>query len=177
MTFEFKFQCGLYEFKFQMVSGYSTLVQFQSGTRKFVLYTIRPLNCLISIKTVEIREIAMSLMSTWTLQWTKFDKPISTRLSGRSDRVARSLRYFFSLPLRRNSGESKDALWRYRSARQTGVARRGILAEIPRRELTNPDLWRHRVLEPLEYYFFSLKLLNYEMQHKFFTLFTNYFCY
>ena len=24
----------LYEFKFQMVSGYSTLVQFQSGTRK-----------------------------------------------------------------------------------------------------------------------------------------------
>ena len=30
----------LYEFKFQMVSGYSTLVQFQSGTRKFVIYTI-----------------------------------------------------------------------------------------------------------------------------------------
>ena len=30
----------LYEFKFQMVSGYSTLVQFQSGTRNFVLYTI-----------------------------------------------------------------------------------------------------------------------------------------
>ena len=25
----------LYEFKFQMVSGYSTLVQFQSGARKF----------------------------------------------------------------------------------------------------------------------------------------------
>ena len=24
----------LYEFKFQMVSGYSTLVQFQSGTRR-----------------------------------------------------------------------------------------------------------------------------------------------
>ena len=24
----------LYKFKFQMVSGYSTLVQFQSGTRK-----------------------------------------------------------------------------------------------------------------------------------------------
>ena len=30
----------LYEFKFQMVSGYSTLVQFQSGTRKLVLYPI-----------------------------------------------------------------------------------------------------------------------------------------
>ena len=30
----------LYEFKFQMVSGYSTLVQFQSRTRNFVLYTI-----------------------------------------------------------------------------------------------------------------------------------------
>ena len=27
---------SFYEFKFQMVSGYSTLVQFQSGTRKFV---------------------------------------------------------------------------------------------------------------------------------------------
>ena len=31
----------LYEFKFQMVSEYSTLVQFQSGTRNFVLYTIK----------------------------------------------------------------------------------------------------------------------------------------
>ena len=30
----------LYEFKFQMVSGYSTLVHFQSGTRNFVLYII-----------------------------------------------------------------------------------------------------------------------------------------
>ena len=30
----------LYEFKFQMVSGYSTLIQCQSGARKFVIYTI-----------------------------------------------------------------------------------------------------------------------------------------
>ena len=30
----------LYEFKFQMVSGYSTLVQFLNGTRNFVLYII-----------------------------------------------------------------------------------------------------------------------------------------
>ena len=30
----------LYEFKFQMVSEYSTLVKFQSGTRKFVLLTL-----------------------------------------------------------------------------------------------------------------------------------------
>ena len=28
-----------YEFKFQMVSEYSTLVQFQCGTQKFVLFT------------------------------------------------------------------------------------------------------------------------------------------
>ena len=29
----------LYDFKFQMVSRYSILVQFQSGTRNFVLFT------------------------------------------------------------------------------------------------------------------------------------------
>ena len=29
----------MYEFKFLMVSGYSTLVQFQSGTRNFMLFT------------------------------------------------------------------------------------------------------------------------------------------
>ena len=35
------FSCALwlYELKFHMVSGYSTLVEFQSGTRNFVLYT------------------------------------------------------------------------------------------------------------------------------------------
>ena len=34
------FYMWLYVFKFQMVSGYSTLVQFQRGTRNFVLFTL-----------------------------------------------------------------------------------------------------------------------------------------
>ena len=45
----------LYEFEFQIVSRYSTLVQFQSGTRKFVLFaqTLRRV-CMFSQKVVPV---------------------------------------------------------------------------------------------------------------------------
>ena len=65
----------LYEFKFQMVSGYSTLVQFQSGTRKkkFVIYTIR--NLIVDYATIPLNvEIQCAHCRTFNDECTTIDQ-------------------------------------------------------------------------------------------------------
>ena len=60
----------LYEFKFQMVSRYSTLVQFQSGTRKFVLYTLSILYtniyCIFTDILLHFTDILLELLGLLT---------------------------------------------------------------------------------------------------------------
>ena len=52
----------LYEFKFQMVSGYSTLVQFQRGTRKVVIFTI-------TANTVDIAKYCTMIILIILINW------------------------------------------------------------------------------------------------------------